>query len=506
MKKFISTFLIFVTLGVYGQQIDSLQMETLKLFDSLLNTWYYNKNLDTSKFSYDYNADNYIDIADSIIIDRLRRIPTTIKLSFTPEVNSWIRIYLKKGKYLIPSYLTLSNYYFPLFEKYIDRKCIPHELKYLAIVESALNPRARSRAGAVGLWQFMIGTARLYNLEINTLVDERMDPEKSTQAAIDHLYDLYTIFNDWILAVAAYNCGAGNVRKAIARSGGKTDFWEIYRYLPRETRGYVPAFIAMIYIMNYAKEHNFRPADIDLPYETDTIMIYDTLHLLQVSKVLEIPYEQLVYLNPQYKEGIIPGYYKPYPLRLPANKIVQFLVKESEINRYKDSINFNKLYIASNYALSGKGYRENYPCNKIDTKNLAKITYTVKEGENLSTIAQLFNVTVTELKCWNNLYRSRVYAGQKLIIYKSKNKIDYYSKIDALSYEEKQKLLNLKAKSQVTADDKYVYYTVKAGESLYTIAQKFEGVTYLDLLEINGFTKYDAKNLKPGQVIKIKKK
>lgn len=517
MKKIIISLIFSISIfsSVKSQELDSLQLESIMMFDSLLNQWTISKNIDTLQLERMYNQDHYIDISDSIIIERLKRIATPIQLSYTPEVSLWIKMYLKRGKYLIPTYLAMSDYYFPMFEKYLELKNVPHELKYLPIIESALNPRARSRAGATGIWQFMMGTGRLYGLEVNSFVDDRMDPEKASIAAANHLSDLYSIFNDWILAIAAYNCGAGNVRKAIARSGGKTNFWDIYKYLPRETRGYVPAFIAMTYIMNYAKEHNYTPAPVTLPFDTDTLMISDTLHLFQISSVLNIPIEQLRDLNPQYKLDIIPGFIKPYPLRLPSDKVVQFILKEQEIYAYADSVDlYNRLYVASyhtSYSRGGRSYNHNYsPCNDIDTRNLSRISYTVKAGESLSTIAQMFNVSLTELKCWNNLVSSRIKVGQKLAIYKPASKVQYYSSFDGMTTEQKQKLQSIQTKGQTSAvtttDGSFVYYTIKSGESLYTIAQKFDGITHLDLMKINNFSSYESKNLKPGQVIKIKRK
>ncbi|MEA3451332.1 MAG: lytic transglycosylase domain-containing protein, partial [Bacteroidota bacterium] len=277
-------------------------------FDSLVNSFYVKKSLKiySNENKTVFNDNHDINVSDSVVIARMKKIATPIQLTYNPEVKQWLSMYLKRGKYMIPTIMGLSNFYFPMFEKELSENNMPMELKYLPIIESALNPRAVSVAGATGLWQFIYPTGKRYGLEINSYIDERKSPQLATTAAVNYLKDLYGIFNDWNLALAAYNCGAGNVNKAIIRSGGKTNFWDIYHYLPRETRGYIPAFIAITYIMSYTDEHNFYPAKIDLPYNTDTLIITDTLHLLQVAEVIDIPMSQLRDLNPQYKIDIIP--------------------------------------------------------------------------------------------------------------------------------------------------------------------------------------------------------
>jgi membrane-bound lytic murein transglycosylase D len=511
MKRitFVIAVIIMITSKLFAQ-IDTLtEKQTLSNIDSLLNSYY----VKTSINKYDKNktvfTDNHnIDVPDSVIIERLNKLASPIQLTYNPIVRNWINLYLKRGKYMLPTIMGLSEYYFPMFEAQLDAKGLPLELKYLPIIESALNPRAVSRAGATGIWQFIYATGRRYNLEINSYVDERKDPQKATEAAVAYLSDLYDIFHDWTLALAAYNCGAINVNKAISRSGGKTNFWEIYKYLPRETRGYIPAFIAMTYIMNYPEEHNLYPAQIDLPINTDTVMITDTLHLIQVAEVIDIPLEQLRDLNPQYQRDIIPGFIKPYPLRLPIEKISAFLMNEDKIYNYKDSLIFSKpVVVTTPPAYSNRRhYYQPEPCPKYNFAGKGKVYYTVKSGDNLSFIAEWFDVSVRDIKCWNNLKSTRLNLGQKLVIYEPLKKISYYQQMNSLNFEQKQEKASTRKQKSQNLNPNYIYYTIKSGDNIYTIAEKYDGVTYQDIMKINNFSDNDVSHLQIGQVIKIKRK
>ena len=305
--------------------------------DSLLSLWYIKNTMDSKEMRSTVDSDALpVFYSDSIYEACLKQIPTTFPLVYNQKVKDWIEMYIRRGKYLMPMILGMSQYYFPMIEPVFDKYDIPLELKYLTIVESALNPRAVSRAGATGLWQFMYGTGKMYGLEINSLIDDRRDPAKETEAAAKFLKDLYNIYGDWALVIAAYNCGPGNVNKAIKRSGGKTNFWDIYKYLPMETRGYVPAFISVNYLMNFYKQHNYTPVQVQMPAYSDTVMVSQKLHLGQVSEMLGISMDLLRDLNPQYKKDIIPGQLKPEPLRLPADLSVKFADQEKEIYAYKD--------------------------------------------------------------------------------------------------------------------------------------------------------------------------
>ena len=296
----------------------------------------------------------------------------------------------------------MMEYYEPIIEQALDVHGVPNELKYLPVIESALNPVAVSRVGATGLWQFMYSTGKLYGLKQNSLVDDRRDPMKATWAAAKHLRDLYDRFGAWDLAIAAYNCGTGNVNKAIYRSGGKTNFWDIYYYLPRETRGYVPAFIAATYIMTYHAEHGICPMDSKLPLATDTIMVNRLLHFDQIAAVCDIDMETLRGLNPQYKEDVIPGKFLPGSLRLPEDKIRTFILSGDSIYNYNREKYFSE---------------EKVKVLKGQATNTGFVVHKIRSGESLSTIARRYRVTITDLKRWNNLRSNNIVAGKTLKIY-----------------------------------------------------------------------------------------
>ncbi len=482
----------------------------LSNLDSLLNLWYVKKSLGSEWFRdsvYAVKDSVYFNYPDSVYIERLNRIPSVIDLSYNRYVRNYIKLYTTKRRELVEVLLGLTDYYFPIFEQIFDYYNIPLELKYCSIIESAMNPRAISRVGATGIWQFMYGTGRMYDMTINSYVDERRDPVKSTHAAARFMKDLYEIYGDWILVIAAYNCGPATVNKAIRRSGGKRNYWDIFYFLPRETRGHVPAFIAATYTMNYYEEHNLKPRNIRLPVLSDTIMINDELHLAQVSEVLDIPLGLLRDINPQYKRDIIPGHTHAFPLRIPLEYSAQFIDLKDSIYVYKDSVYFNPKnkvrdpasYTASRYVPEPPG------------PDMSKIFYTVKSGDNLGFIATWYNVRVYDLKYWNNIRGTMIRSGQKLAVYVHKSKISDYKKINAMSFEEKQRMLGKEVVTDTYADrvileDKgdYVYYTVRAGDTLWDIAKKYEGVTDTDLMRLNNLE--DATKIKPGQVIKIRKK
>jgi membrane-bound lytic murein transglycosylase D len=302
--------------------------------------------------------------------------------------------------------LGVGAYYFPIFEQALDAAGLPIELKYLPVIESALNPKAYSVAGASGLWQFMYGTGKVYGLVGNSLIDERRDPIKATNAAVRYLRDLHNIYNDWSLVIAAYNCGPGNVNKAIRRAGGKRDYWAIYPYLPRETRGYVPAFIGATYAMTYYKEHGICPAKIEMPMVCDTVMLNERLHLSQVAEVLGVDLSVLQSLNPQYRKDIIPGNGTPYSLCLPQGHVDGFITLKDSILKHKaDSFNVNRVVVipaqGDPYYRAGKGA-------------IGKGVYVVKKGDTLSGIAKRRKVSVATIKKWNNLKSDRIYIGQRL--------------------------------------------------------------------------------------------
>ena len=352
----------------------------------------------------DYDADNADsgDLSDEVIIERLGKLPTVIEMPFNSVVKNTIRYYANR-KQLVENMLGLSLYYNPIFVEALERNGMPLELKYLPVIESALVPTAVSRAGAAGLWQFMTATASGLGLEVNSIIDQRRDPYLASDAAAKYLKQLYETFGDWSLAIAAYNCGPGNVNKAIARAGGNgRTFWDIYDYLPRETRGYVPAFIGASYAYAYHSQHAIAPTPSPLPLATDTIRVARLLHLGQVASTIDVPIETLRQLNPQYKQDIIPATTKPYTLILPQRSVSAYIAREAEIHA-KDSM-YLKEYLN--------------PAN-LDKKRQERTgtVYTVKKGDTLGGIARRYRVTTAQLMRWNKLKSAhKLRIGQKLRI------------------------------------------------------------------------------------------
>ena len=447
--------------------------------DSLLHSWHVQYFSKVDEYCHD-DAEN-VYFPDSVYEERLERLPSVIRLPYNEVVRDCIDLYAGRKRDLVRYMLGMADFYFPIIEQVLDKHNLPLELKYLAVVESALNPVALSRVGACGLWQFMLPTGKIYGLEINSLLDERRDPEKATEAACKYFEDMYAIYGDWNLVLASYNCGPGNVNKAIRRSGGKTDFWEIFRYLPRETRSYVPLFIAANYIMNYYCDHNICPMQTSLPLATDTVMVNSMLHLQQVSDVLGIDIEQLRALNPQYKRDIIPGNTEPSVLKLPASQTYAFVDKEDSVYTHRiEELLANCI-----------------PVNAADgSKNLTleKITHVVASGENIYTIANRYGVTPKDIRKWNGLGSNRVAKGRRSAKTKKTEK--------DVAVKAGQKATPVVTKSNQTArvSGKSLTYKVQSGDSLYSIAKKYPGVSTDDLQRANGLTSAD---IRPGQVLKI---
>ena len=373
--------------------------------DSLLNSWQARNML--RKLECDASGWESIVITDTMYAKRLASMPTIVRMPYNNVVRSCIDRYTKKGRSQVSYLLGISEFYFPIIEEEIDRLGVPHELKYLPIIESALNPKAASRMGAKGLWQFMFTTGKLYGLKANNYIDERFDPIKSTTAALLYLKDLYDMFQSWELAIAAYNCGPGNVKKAIKRSGGNTDFWKIYPWLPNETRGYLPGFIAANYIMTFYEDHGICPMEPNIPIATDTIHINKNLHFKQIAEVCGTDIEEIRALNPQFIKDIIPGENETYILRLTNNTITKFLEKEEEVYNHDVDKYFPKVDIDKML----KGAKENNGAGNL-------IRHKIKDGETLGGIALKYKVSVKQIMKWNNMKNSNIRAGKYLKIYK----------------------------------------------------------------------------------------
>lgn len=341
-----------------------------------------------------------------IYIERLQKLPYVMEMPYNDIVKKFIEMYLQKSDKVEYMLGLGQTYYFPMFEEALERYGVPLELKYLPVIESALNARATSRAGAAGLWQFMVPTGRLYGLEVNSLVDERRDPLKASDAAARYLRDLYNIYQDWHLVIAAYNCGPGNVAKATRYAGGgKKDYWQIYPYLPSETRSYVPIFIAANYVMNYYREHNMCPMQPTVTVATDTIMVDKRINLQQVSELLNISLDELRFLNPQYRQDIVPGNIKPYPLVLPFNQLSAYIDNRDTIPLHRAA------ELVANRA-------EVQPAQYNPSPDGRVTYYKVRSGDTLGGIAARYHCTVNQIKRWNGLRGSMIRIGQRLKIYR----------------------------------------------------------------------------------------
>ena len=351
-----------------------------------------------------------------VYIDRLSRIPSVMELSYNDVVQKFIDRYSGRLRRSISYMLAASNFYMPIFEEALETYGLPLELKYLPVIESALNPKAVSRVGATGLWQFMLATGKMYGLQVNSLVDERRDPVKSSYAAAHFLSDLYKIFGDWNLVIAAYNCGPENINKAIRRSGGERDYWRIYPYLPKETRGYVPAFIAANYIMTYYCDHNICPMTSRLPAKTDTVMVNRNIHLQQVASVCGIDIEQLRTLNPSYRKDIVPGSSELPCLRLPITEMGKFIDLQDSVYNYRADLYLNKRTEVSvnddtpTYQSSKRSSKR----SKSSKSRRGSKTVTVRKGMTLSHIAAQNGTTVKKLQQLNGIKGTNIRAGRKI--------------------------------------------------------------------------------------------
>ncbi|MFC7356157.1 LysM peptidoglycan-binding domain-containing protein [Jejudonia soesokkakensis] len=413
---------------------------------------------------------DYEELPTEVLKQRLKELDarTPFTVEYNESLESVIKGYLKNRRSTMARLMAISDYYFPMFEEEMDRHGLPLEMKYLAIVESALDPRAQSKVGATGLWQFMFATGKMFGLDVNSYVDERSDPVMATEAAAKYLKSLYKSLGDWDLALAAYNSGPGNVSKAIRRSGGKKNYWNIRPYLPRETAGYVPAFLATMYIFEYAAEHGFKSNGPKIPYiATDTLRIEKQISLEQVAQVANLDLAELEFLNPSYKLNIIPVIKdENYMLRLPVDKIGAFVSNEDAI-----------------YAFAQQEFEKREKPLPQLTEHSSRIRYRVKSGDYLGKIAEKYGVSVGNIKRWNGLRSNSLRVGQRLTIHPMK-----------------PSSATLKKESSTASNAKI--YTVKTGDSLWSISQKFPGVSVDNIKKWNDIS---GNNLKPGMKLKVQK-
>jgi membrane-bound lytic murein transglycosylase D len=425
---------------------------------------------------------------DSVLIAQLQAMDQRSPLSFgyNKHIRKYIETYAVHRTEQVERMMGLGELYFPLFEEKLDQYDVPLEVKYLAIVESALNPKARSRVGATGLWQFMYGTARIYDLKVSSYVDERSDPVRSTEAACQYLSRLYDIFEDWNLALAAYNCGPGNVNRAIRRSGGKKDYWEIWDYLPRETRGYIPAFIGAAYVMEHSDELGLKARETTISaYLVDTIAVDRLITFEELTEYLDISMDELRVLNPQYKLDIIPFVEeRGYTLQLPFDKMGVFVANEDSIY---------------NLAQERLAMREDPLPQYVEMNDRTR--YRVKSGDYLGRIANQYGCSVSDIMRWNNLRSTNIRTGQYLTVYvKSVRAMEEISAREATQIADNK--TEEKKKDNETGKTSDSYYIVQSGDTLWDIAKKYEGVSADQIKEWNNIG--SAHRLKPGMKLVIK--
>ncbi len=374
----------------------------------LMTNWYLQNY---AVLDADVENKSHGEVSEETYIRRLAAIPSVIEMPYNQVVRKHIERYVYRSRTLVEEMLGMSLYYMPIFEQALEKEGLPLELKYLPIVESALDPNAVSRVGAAGLWQFMVGTGKGLGLEINSLVDERRDPYRSSAMAAKYLKNLYQIYNDWSLAIAAYNCGPGNVNKALHRKGDAGDFWDIYDELPRETRGYVPAFIAANYAMTYYKQHNISPSLASKPLITDTVSVNRRIHFAQIAQVLNIPIEEIRTLNPQYRADVIPGDNHPYTLVLPSQQVYSFIMSEDSIDNYRDDLYAHREVVEPGGRVSTA---EEYISGRAAFADMRTINHKVGRGETLASIADKYGMTTSDLMALNNMSNERVRRGDNL--------------------------------------------------------------------------------------------
>lgn len=480
MKKLLYVIFSCFSLNTFAQDVNELILgddPIILALDSMARSPYFafhDYPTDTTTLNvHGFAADSVPSYSDSVYAARLAELDaqSPFNLVYNDRVEAFIKLYTVKRRGQASKLLGLQHQYFPMMEQILDEYQMPLELKYLAVIESALNPKARSRAGAVGLWQFMYATGKMYNMHQNSYVDERMDPIKSTRAACEYMSYLYKIYGKWDLVLAAYNCGPGNVNKAMRRAGTKTgNYWDLYPYLPRETRGYVPAFIAVNYWMNHPEDHNIYPIEPRVEFfDFDTVHVKQPIAMDALAQQLDIDVEDLVYLNPTFKEKYVPVYSnKTTILALPHDKVGAFVSNDSVL-----------------YALNKVELEKENKGTTVKKFSEDRITYRVQSGDYLGKIAARHHVSVSSLKRWNGLRSNNIRVGQRLVIYPNGN---YASTTTPKTSKPKT----------YTTSGKMVYYNVQSGDTLWDIA-KNRGISVSELQQLN--SNLDSRSLKPGMKI-----
>jgi membrane-bound lytic murein transglycosylase D len=472
--------------------------------DSLIESWF-STNPAILFAEADYEAailsTDTPTFSPEVYADRIQKINTPIPLIYNSTVQSFIDLYVLRRRSKVAEMLTLGQEYFPMIEAELDRRGLPMELKYVAVIESALNTHAVSKAGATGMWQMMYGTGKLMGLQIDSYVDERRDPYLATEAGIEYLSRMYDVYGDWLLAIAAYNCGPGNVNKALRKSGGGTKtFWEIWKYLPAETRSYVPIFIAATYTFEYHQEHNIAPSSFHYTYNlVDTVLISKKMTLDQLAPFVGLTIDELKLYNPALKTTTIPGGNVPFPIRMPMDAVALWISNQDKL--YAE-IEQPAVVLAKTSKQTTEAKSETKTSN---TSSIVTVYYTVKKNDNLGYISEWFDCTVSELKRWNGMSSTKIVPGQKLKVKVPGDLKDEYAAINSMSFSQKQKLTDIQMveSGEQKKESEIVYYTVKAGDSLWSISKKYPENSIETLQEMNKLG--SSETLKVGAKIKIVK-
>jgi peptidoglycan lytic transglycosylase D len=491
---------------VETETYDSLEIDNqyLSRIDSITFKFYREPNkqeMPDYQALYGFEKSFVPEYSDSVYAVRIAEMNTRspMEFEFNEDVKSFIQFYGFKYRRHMSRVMALSELYFPLFDEQLDKYNLPLELKSVAIIESALNPVAKSWAGAAGMWQFMLTTGNMYGLQVTSYVDDRYDPIKSTIAACEHFEDLYEIYGDWFLVLSAYNAGPGNVNRAIRRSGGKNTYWEIQEFLPRETQKYVPRFIAVAYLMEYAGEHNIYPMVATISdYQLDTISVKYELDFALLADSLDMTYEEIELLNPCFKKGVIPATpNNQYILRLPYEKTLRFIDMEDSlyVARIREEKKLQEQLAEQKETNVSNGTTQIYNNSASVPAGSNKITHTVSSGESLGVIANKYACSLYQLRSWNNINGNMIHPGQKLVVYSKTQGSSTSTNNTSTSNNNNSTSSNKKIKS-------YSYYAVKNGDSLWGIAQKYVGVNVEDIKKAN---RLSSNKLNIGQTLKIPK-